>query len=330
MNPAMKFHASPWSPPGWMKTNGSQTGGGELKSDDRTLRSHAGYLVKFLQAYAEQGIFINRLCPQNEPLVAGSYPGCKIPAPLYSKAVREWIIPAVKNAGLKTEIWAGTFNYWNPETHEHFESVLNDTELAHAIGGISFQYSHLPWVHQYHAKYPEVPIQFSESQCFGGNNTETEALRDFQDFASYTRAGSRLFTFWNIVLPEPRKSSWGWRQNSLVVIDKDKQTIMYEPDFALAQLLGRHIITGTRYLPSTIVKGDTLLGALHYPPTEGIGFMKSELENGEQVVAFAKPDGTIVLFVMNQGPSVMTEIRFGGKHVCVMLPEKRLSAIILK
>lgn len=329
-NPRMKFHASPWSPPGWMKTNGSQTGGGELKSDERTLRAHSAYLVKFLTAYAMHGIMVNRLCPQNEPLVAGNYPGCKIPAPLYSKMMREYLVPAVKLcSATKTEVWAGTFNYWQDSTKAHYEGIRDDAALAAAIGGISFQYAHLPWVREYHAKYPHVPMQFSESQCYGGDNSKNEALRDFQDFVAYTRAGCQLYTFWNMVLAEPRKSTWGWRQNSLIVIDKAKQTVAYQPSFALAKFLGRHVTPGARYLPATVASGDVGIGALKYPPTQGIGFMQSELDKGAQIAAFQKPDGTTVVYLMNHGPQAKAQIKVGTQTTELTLPANSLCAVIM-
>ncbi len=330
VNSAMKFHASPWSPPGWMKTNGSQTMGGELLSDDRTLKSHAAYLVKFLQAYERNDITIDRLCPQNEPLVAGSYPGCKIPAPLYAKSVKNWILPAVKKSGLKTEVWAGTFNYWRQDTREHFDGILNDRELAEQVGGVSFQYSNINWMKEYLSKYPDVKIQHSESECYNGANAIEEAYRDFQDFVAYTKVGSRLFTFWNMVLPEPHASTWGWSQNSLVVIDKQKQRVTYQPSFSLAMLLGRHVVPASRYVPAVISKGENLIGELHFEPKDCVKFMQTGLDKGEQVAAFVKPDGGTVVFVLNQGNEVQSEIRMKGQKVVVKLPAKTLAAIVIK
>ena len=58
LNPALKFMANPWSPPAWMKTNGSMYGtsnghiGTLIPSDYGPL---AQYFVKFIQAYQAQG-----------------------------------------------------------------------------------------------------------------------------------------------------------------------------------------------------------------------------------------------------------------------------------
>jgi glucosylceramidase len=239
-----------------------------------------------------------------------------------AKALKQYIVPAVRKSGLPTEVWAGTLNYWRKETAEHFRDILGDAEMACAIGGIGFQYSHLPWVREYHARYHDVPIKFTESQCYDGENTEAQALRDFQDFVAYARTGCRLFTFWNMVLPEPRKSTWGWRQNSLVVIDKEKQTVTYEPTFALARFLGRHVPAGARYLPAKV----TGLGSLDFPPAAGSEFLQSKLDDGEQVAAFRKPGGSIVVLLWNGGPAVTASVN--GQTA--QLPAKSLSAVVIQ
>jgi glucosylceramidase len=328
-NPQMKFHASPWSPPGWMKSNGKQTGGGELLPDERILRSHASYLVKFLQAYQAHKININRLCPQNEPLVSGSYPGCKIPAALYAKAVKDFIIPAVEASGLSTEVWAGTFNYWRADTRSHFDDLVNENEMVDKVKGFSFQYTNMKWLKEFNRKFPGKPLQFSESECYNGENSKEEVLRDFQDFAAYTRAGTKLFTFWNMVLPEPHKSTWGWMQNSLVVIDTVKQSVIYQPSYALAKMIGSQVEPGDHYLPAQITKGDTLIGALHYKPKDAVNFMETDLENGEQLVAFAKKSGKIVILLYNHGDEVQANIVLNNRTVQATLPAQKLIALEL-
>lgn len=327
VNPEMKFHASPWSPPAWMKTNGKLTGG-QLKSDDQTLKSHAAYFVKFLEAYAKHGIIISRLCPQNEPVNATAYPSCVVPGPLYAEAVTEWIVPAVRKSRLHTEVWAGTLNYYRPVDERHFETLLADEQMNQAIGGLSFQYTHLPWLREYHARYPHLPIQMSESECYNGNNSVDQALRDFQDFVGYTRTGCQLFTFWNMVLAEPRKSSWHWRQNSLVVIDKQTQTVTYEPSFALARFLGREIAPGSRYLPATVTTKDDGIGALNILPKQ-FTFLQSNLAGGEQVVAFSRSGGGFVVILLNQGPPTRAQVKAGGKLFDATLPAASLCGIVV-
>src|SRR5260370_4003637 len=91
LNPSLKFMANPWSPPAWMKTNGSMLGvnkgqiGTLISSDYGPL---AQYFVKFIQAYQAQGIPIYAITPQNDPLYTpGSYPDMLRAARLESNLV---------------------------------------------------------------------------------------------------------------------------------------------------------------------------------------------------------------------------------------------------
>jgi glucosylceramidase len=81
VKPDIRFWASPWTPPGWMKTGHkkdimgssgsakkpSYFDGGSMKSDSATLTAYAQYYTKFVQGYKDQGINIQLVSPQNEP-----------------------------------------------------------------------------------------------------------------------------------------------------------------------------------------------------------------------------------------------------------------------
>jgi glucosylceramidase len=83
LNPNIKFLAAPWSAPAWMKTNNSLFGiSTAQKNAGQTNRlkpehygTYARYLLKFVQAYAAEGITIHGLSLQNEPQFDGAaYP----------------------------------------------------------------------------------------------------------------------------------------------------------------------------------------------------------------------------------------------------------------
>src|ERR1700733_6195671 len=63
MNPELFVCGAPWSPPGWMKANGSMLGGSMRR---RNLAAYAHYLVKYLQAYAAEGVTLDAVTSQNE------------------------------------------------------------------------------------------------------------------------------------------------------------------------------------------------------------------------------------------------------------------------
>ncbi len=63
-----------------MKTNDSLVGG-RLKDDPAIYDAYARYLVKFVQAYAAEGVRVDYLTVQNEPQnrTPKEYPGTDLP-----------------------------------------------------------------------------------------------------------------------------------------------------------------------------------------------------------------------------------------------------------
>ena len=76
IKPDLKLFASPWSPPGWMKTGGS-LGGGYMR--EKYLDVYAEYFVKYVKAYEAEGIKISAVTIQNEPETHqnGQMPACR-------------------------------------------------------------------------------------------------------------------------------------------------------------------------------------------------------------------------------------------------------------
>ena len=75
IRPDIIVFASPWSPPGWMKTTGLMLSG-RLRADCHDAL--ANYFVKYVEGYASHGIKIFAVSPQNEPMcdTRGQYPCC--------------------------------------------------------------------------------------------------------------------------------------------------------------------------------------------------------------------------------------------------------------
>ena len=88
--------ASPWSPPGWMKTNGSLSVGGKLKKELYPV--WAKYFVKYIQAYQHMGIAIEYVSVQNEPNANQSWESC-----LYSTDDEKLFICDYLKPSLRTE-----------------------------------------------------------------------------------------------------------------------------------------------------------------------------------------------------------------------------------
>ena len=123
INGSIRFWASPWTPPTWMKTssgtvNGTSCAnmgsnafnGGCMQDIAANLTALAQYFVKWVQAYNGMGINIDTLAPQNEPNYSQGYPSCLWTPALYAKFVGQNLGPAFSSAGLSTKIMLGTMS----------------------------------------------------------------------------------------------------------------------------------------------------------------------------------------------------------------------------
>ncbi len=78
INPSIKIMGSPWSPPIWMKDNNSTIGG---SLQPKYYNVYAQYFVKYVQKMKEQGISVDAITVQNEPLHPGNNPSLSMTAP---------------------------------------------------------------------------------------------------------------------------------------------------------------------------------------------------------------------------------------------------------
>jgi O-glycosyl hydrolase len=112
---------SPWSPPGWMKHNGlfiapelNVPNGGAYYFTNNTfnieyIHSYASYLAKYVDAFKAQGVKVNAITPQNEPLNnQGGYPTMYLDAVDAASLIAEALGPLMKERDVG--IWAYDHN----------------------------------------------------------------------------------------------------------------------------------------------------------------------------------------------------------------------------
>lgn len=112
INPSIKILGSPWSPPAWMKNN-NDTRGGRLRP--KYYAAYATYFVKYIQAMKAEGIIIDAITIQNEPLHPGNNPSLLMTAPEHTDFVKNNLGPAFKTAGINTKIIVYDHNANRPD-----------------------------------------------------------------------------------------------------------------------------------------------------------------------------------------------------------------------
>ncbi|MFI6017874.1 glucosidase [Streptomyces sp. NPDC051287] len=149
-NPRATFFASAWSAPAWMKTNDRFLGEVALKPGSSTdhyqvgklrddcIEVFARYYVKFVQAYAGQGIRVDALTLLNEPGMDVVYPAMDI-----SVAQQQKLALAVKRelraARLGTQLYVHDFNFWdwrdpNSTATKNYHRIFEDAPDGSVTG----------------------------------------------------------------------------------------------------------------------------------------------------------------------------------------------------
>jgi glucosylceramidase len=283
LHPGMKFFASPWSPPTWMKTP-KVYNYGRMRMEPEILHAYAEYLEKFVEGYADAGIEITQLHVQNEPFADQKFPSCLWYAEDLRTFIRDYIGPLFAQKLPDVRLFLGTFN--GPEEmnfspygitldnyNKYVDTILFDEKARSYLGGMGYQWAGRGAVAKTHLCFPELELIQTENECGAGKNSWEYAQYIFNLMCHYFRCGVTAYTYWNMVLAPGGKSTWGWNQNAMVTVDPAGK-VTYNPEFYVMKHFAHFVQPGAAYLPVT-------------------GHWASA------AAAFRNPDGSIVLAVQN-------------------------------
>ncbi len=200
INPDLYLFASPWSPPGWMKT-GENMCGGYMREE--YVECYVEYIIKFIKAYAECGIKISAITPQNEPETQqmGMMPTC-----IWHPEIEAKFIKALKkrlreeNLDVKAWILDHSFSYVN----RVIWMLDSDKETAAACDGIAFHYydGTVEETLKFKRAYPEKDLHFTEGGPRLLDNYGTDWCKWGLMAAKALGCGYKSFTGWNLMLNE--------------------------------------------------------------------------------------------------------------------------------
>jgi len=290
--PDIKILGSPWSAPVWMKTGGSFVGG-SLKPE--YYAAYAQYFVKYIQAMKAEGITIDAITPQNEPLHGGNNPSMVMQAAEQASFIKNNLGPAFKAAGISTKIIAYDHNADRPD---YPAAVLGDAAAYPFVDGSAFHLygGDISALTQVHNAFPDKNVYFTE-QWVGGPGEFASDLKWHVStlIIGATRNWSRNVLEWNLAADPAYKP---------------------HTDGGCSTCLGALTIAGT---VSRNVSYYIIAHAAKFvrPGSVRIGSeFTSQLEN----VAFKTPDGKRVLIVLNNAAAPQTfNIRSNGKIVTTTL-----------
>jgi glucosylceramidase len=302
LNPDLFLFSSPWTPPGWMKSNKSMLGGNMQR---RYMASYANYFVKFLRAYESEGVLVNAITVQNEVDTDqdGRMPQCAWPMEYEADFVRQHLGPTFERNGIKTKIWIVDHNYnlWGRAIAE-----LETPDVRKYTNAIAWHgYLGNPeWMMRVEAAYPEVEMYWTEG---GPDYTQPDYLTDWAKWSTMLlgilRNGCRSITGWNLALDERGKPNIGpFTCAGMVTIhSQTKEITRSGQHWALAHF-SRFIRRGARRIEST--GGGDVAHA-----------------------AFQNPDGSQILILANTGADRAVEARLGQQATTVQLARNSVATL---
>jgi glucosylceramidase len=156
--PDLKVMGSPWSPPAWMKTNNSSVGG-SLKPG--FYGACARYFVKYVLAMRAEGVRVDAVTVQNEPLHPGNNPSLLMRAPEQAEFIKNHLGPAFRRAGLDTKIVIYDHNCDRPD---YPTSILDDPGARKYVDGTAFHLhaGRIGALSAVHEAHPDKHLYFTE------------------------------------------------------------------------------------------------------------------------------------------------------------------------
>ena len=254
LNPRLRLVASPWSPPGWMKTSDSLVGG-SLRPRDAYV--FAEYLVKFLRAYRRAGVPVQYLTLQNEPrYLPSDYPGMRMTALQQRRLLERDVLPALVASGLGTRVLVYDHNWDHPQ---YPVTVLSSPMVADSplIAGIAWHgYGGTPGVQALlAARFPHLG-QY-ETEHSGGTWVHDQVRSDFEEIIEVLRNAGRAYVKWSIALNQhlgPHDGGCG-TCTPLVTVDTRTGAVHRDVEFATLGQFSRFIRSGARRVYSSDATG---------------------------------------------------------------------------
>jgi len=298
INPNIKILGSPWSAPAWMKTSKSSKGG-SLKPE--YFGVYARYFVKYIQTMKAQGITIDAITVQNEPLNPDNNPSMYMSAVDEALFVKNYLGPEFAKANITTKIILYDHNC---DMYSYPLTILSDPEARKYSDGSAFHLyggdiSALTTVHN---AYPDKNIYFTEQWVGAPGNFEDNLVWHMK----------------NLIIGAPRN----WSKNVI------EWNLASDPDYNPHTPGGCGSCMGGLTIGSNVTRNVSYYIVAHASKFIPMGSVRinSNLVTNLPNVAFVTPTGKKVLIVLNESSSTQTfNIQFKGKNITHTLPAKSVA-----
>lgn len=295
INPTIKIMGSPWSAPTWMKTNNASKGG-SLKPE--YFNAYAKYFVKYIQAMKAEGIAIDAITIQNEPLHPGNNPSMYMTANDQADFIKTSLGPAFAAANIQTKI---IIYDHNADRIDYPLQILNDPQAAQYVDGSAFHLyaGSIDDLSKVHHAFPTKNIYFTEQWVGAPGNLAGDMPWHIRTLIiGATRNWCRNVLEWNLAAdPSNNPHTVGGCDQCLGTITINGNVVTRNPAYYILAHASKFVRPGSVRIDSNVPEN---------------------LPN----VAFKTPEGKKVLIVLNDKSTVQNfNIKFNGKIVTTSLAQ---------
>lgn len=195
INPQIKLMGSPWSPPVWMKTNRNSVGGSLLT---KYYDAYALYFVRYIEEMKKEGIIIDAITIQNEPLHPGNNPSLLMQAADQAQFIKQSLGPAFRRYSINTKIIVYDHNADRPD---YPLTVLQDSDARQYVDGSAFHLygGQIEALSQVHNAYPDKHLYFTEQWVGAPGNLKGDLSWHVKNLIiGATRNWARTVLEWNL------------------------------------------------------------------------------------------------------------------------------------
>jgi glucosylceramidase len=309
---SIKFFASPWSPPAWMKTNNNMLQGGKLKPE--YYQTWANYFIRFFQAYQKQGIPFWGMTVQNEPMAVQRWESCIFTAKEESDFVKNYLGPTLEKMNMgdkKIIIW----DHNRGLMYQRAQIAYSDPDASKYIWGTGFHWysgNHFDNVKLLNEAYPNKKMLFTEGCVFPFD------LKNINEWHWGERYGESIIRDLN-------NSATGWVDWNILLDQNGGPN--HVANYCFAPIIGNTKTGKLSYMNSYYYMG-------HFSKfiRPGAARIVCSSNNDDLLAtAFINPDQSIVLVVMNQTKNAIDfKIWMEGKGSLASIPAHGISTLIIE
>lgn len=291
---------SPWSPPAFMKTNGSRKNGGQLKSEYADM--WADCICRYIGEFRNRGFKVRRISLQNEAKAVQTWDSCVYSASQEKEFLEEHMYPALIRHGLE-EIEVFIWDHNKERAFERAEKTVTG-KAADMVSGVACHWysgDHFECLDLLRRFHPELKLIISEScieySKFSAEDEFDNAARLSHEIIGDLNHGVTAFYDWNILLDETGGPNH--------VGNLCQAPFLYD--------------TGSRKLmPQKIKEHFWHFSHFIHPGAKRMAF--SRYTDKIDMTAFVNPDGTPVFVMLNRSEvELPVEIRLDGQTVSFVL-----------